>query len=75
MNLNLFDLPDFRAQPEPLGAGAMWLRQFALHDERDLLAGLDEVIARAPHPTHGDAGWLCHVGRNEQLRITRLGDR
>jgi DNA oxidative demethylase len=48
MNLNLFDLPDFRAQPEPLGPGAMWLRQFALHDERDLLAGLDEVIARAP---------------------------
>jgi alkylated DNA repair protein (DNA oxidative demethylase) len=48
MNLNLFDLPDFRAQPESLGPGAMWLRQFALHDERDLLAGLDEVIARAP---------------------------
>jgi alkylated DNA repair protein (DNA oxidative demethylase) len=48
MNLNLFDgLPDFQ-QPEQLEPGAVLLHQFAVPEETALLAGLEEVTARAP---------------------------
>src|SRR5262245_19491434 len=47
MNLNLFDsLPD-SCQQEQLGPGSMWLRQFAVPVEADLLAGLHDVIGKA----------------------------
>jgi DNA oxidative demethylase len=48
MNLNLFDtLPDSQPQEE-LAPGATWLRRFAVLDETALLAGMEEVIVRAP---------------------------
>jgi len=49
MNLNLFDSPrDLQLQREQLGPGAMWLRQFAVPCEIDLLAGLQDVSGKAP---------------------------
>jgi len=49
MNLNLFDtLPDSQPQEEQLAPGATWLRRFAVLDETALLAGMEEVIVRAP---------------------------
>jgi DNA oxidative demethylase len=49
MNLDLFDtLPDSQPQEEQLAPGATWLRRFAVLDETALLAGMEEVIVRAP---------------------------
>ena len=49
MDMNLFDSPaDVESRQEPLGPGAMLLRQFAVPEETALLSALEDVIARAP---------------------------
>ena len=49
MNLSLFDsLSDFPLPQQQLVPGAAWLHRFALIDEEDLLAGLQDITAKAP---------------------------
>jgi len=48
MNLALFEVADDVQRSQPLGTGAVVLRGFATDRERALLAGIDDVVARAP---------------------------
>lgn len=49
MTMNLFASPaDVQPREEPLGAGAIILRKFALADEAAILSALKNVTARAP---------------------------
>jgi len=48
MNLALFDIADNTLRRQSLGPGAIVLRGFATPREHALLAGIDQVIARAP---------------------------
>ena len=48
MRRDLFDSSDAAGTAQPLGAGAVVLRGFALADEGALLAALERVIAKAP---------------------------
>src|SRR5215471_7210563 len=48
MNLALFEVADDVQRSQPLGPGAVVLRGFATNRERALLAGIDDVVARAP---------------------------
>ena len=48
MQRDLFDSVYAAGTEEPLGAGAVVLRGFAIADERMLLAALERVIAEAP---------------------------
>ncbi len=49
MTMNLFESPsDIELSDEPLGAGAIVLREFAMSGEAKILADIDEVVSRAP---------------------------
>lgn len=69
--LDLF--ADAEPWQEPLAPGAVILRRFALSRAAALLAGIDEVAA-VSRSTHGDARGVHHVGGDDELRGTGLGD-
>jgi DNA oxidative demethylase len=48
MTMNLFESSNIEAGEESVGEGAMVLRQFAMSGEAEILADIDDVVARAP---------------------------
>src|SRR5471030_1497493 len=75
MNLDLFDHPDFHSNwREDLCPGAVVLRGAALEDDVKVLAEIDRIAGLVPFQ-YRDAGRLCDVGGDDQLRGFWLGDR
>ena len=76
MTLNLFaDTFQRQARREELPRGAVILRAFALGEEEQILAAVDEVVAEAPPRHMVTPGGVLYVGRLDELRFLWLGNR
>ena len=76
LTADLFEaVPDARPSREAMADGAVLLRGFARSFEAELLPALRAIVAAGAVPASGHAGRPPHVGRDDQLRQCRLGDR